>query len=44
MTQWARPVEFRKTVEKMHDDGVRFFLEIGPRGNLTSFVSDILGM
>jgi acyl transferase domain-containing protein len=26
----------------MHADGVRVFLEVGPRGNLTGFVDDIL--
>lgn len=40
--QWARAVRFRETVEAMHDSGVRLFVEVGPRGNLTSFVSDIL--
>ena len=40
--QWAQPVRFEKTVERMHEDGIRFFVEVGPRGNLTSFVNDIL--
>ncbi|HWG10210.1 MAG TPA: beta-ketoacyl synthase N-terminal-like domain-containing protein [Rhodanobacteraceae bacterium] len=40
--QWARKVRFRETIEKMHDDGVRIFLEVGPSGNLVSFVNDIL--
>ncbi|MEI6127577.1 MAG: acyltransferase domain-containing protein, partial [Pseudomonadota bacterium] len=39
---WVRPVEFKKTIEKMYADGVRIFVEIGPRGNLTAFVDDIL--
>ena len=26
----------------MHADGVRIFVEVGPRGNLTAFVDDIL--
>src|SRR5579862_3042465 len=26
----------------MHQDGVRLFLEIGPRGNLTGFTDDVL--
>ncbi len=26
----------------MHRDGVRLFVEVGPRNNLTSFVDDIL--
>ncbi|MCI0403495.1 MAG: acyltransferase domain-containing protein, partial [Acidobacteria bacterium] len=40
--QWLRPVEFRRTVEALYEDGVRLFVEVGPRGNLTSFVEDIL--
>lgn len=40
--QWARKVRFRETVKKMHDDGVRIFVEVGPSGNLVSFVNDIL--
>jgi acyl transferase domain-containing protein/phosphopantetheinyl transferase len=36
------PVEFRRTVENMHADGVRLFVEVGPRGNLTAFVDNIL--
>ncbi|HYI92559.1 MAG TPA: beta-ketoacyl synthase N-terminal-like domain-containing protein [Bryobacteraceae bacterium] len=39
---WIRPVLFTETVRKMYDDGVRLFVEAGPRGNLTAFVSDIL--
>jgi malonyl CoA-acyl carrier protein transacylase/acyl carrier protein/phosphopantetheinyl transferase (holo-ACP synthase) len=42
LDQWARPVKFRQTVEAMHADGIRIFLELGPRGNLTAFVNDIL--
>ena len=40
--QWAEPIRFRETIETMHADGVRLFLEVGPRGNLTSFVDDTL--
>ena len=40
--QWSRKVRFRETVLKMHDDGVRMFVEVGPSGNLTAFVNDIL--
>lgn len=39
---WARPVEFARMIENMYADGVRLFVECGPRGNLTSFVQDIL--
>lgn len=40
--QWARTVRFRETVEAMYEDGIRLFVEVGPRANLTSFVSDTL--
>jgi acyl transferase domain-containing protein len=40
--QWALPVRFRETIEAMYEDGVRIFVEVGPRGNLSSFVEDIL--
>lgn len=40
--QWSQKVRFRETVLKMHDDGVRIFLEVGPSANLTAFVNDIL--
>jgi len=43
LEQWIRPVRFRETVEAMFESGVRIFVEVGPRGNLTSFVNDILG-
>lgn len=42
LSQWARPVRFRETIQTMHEDGVRLFLEVGPRGNLTAFIDDIL--
>jgi acyl transferase domain-containing protein/phosphopantetheinyl transferase len=40
--QWSTRVRFRETLAKMHDDGVRYFVEVGPSGNLTAFVNDIL--
>jgi acyl transferase domain-containing protein/phosphopantetheinyl transferase len=40
--QWACRVRFRETIETMYSDGVRMFLEVGPRANLTDFVRDIL--
>jgi malonyl CoA-acyl carrier protein transacylase/phosphopantetheinyl transferase (holo-ACP synthase) len=40
--QWSRPVRFRETIETMYANGVRIFVEVGPRSNLTGFVSDIL--
>jgi acyl transferase domain-containing protein len=41
--QWAQPVRFRETIQAMYDAGVRIFVEVGPNGNLTSFVGDTLG-
>jgi malonyl CoA-acyl carrier protein transacylase/predicted hotdog family 3-hydroxylacyl-ACP dehydratase len=40
--QWARPVRFQETIERLYADGIRVFVEIGPRGNLTAFTDDIL--
>ena len=40
--QWTGTVRFQETIEAMYDAGVRIFLEIGPRSNLTSFVQDTL--
>ncbi len=39
---FAQPVRFRDTVEAMYRDGARIFVEVGPRGNLSAFVDDIL--
>jgi len=40
--QYVTPVHFRETIERMHDDGVRYFVEVGPKSVLTGFVRDIL--
>lgn len=40
--QWDHPVRFVETIERLYADGVRVFVEVGPSGNLTSFVSDTL--
>ncbi|MCI0504601.1 MAG: polyketide synthase dehydratase domain-containing protein, partial [Gammaproteobacteria bacterium] len=40
--QWSSPVLFTETIERMYADGYRFFVEVGPAGNLASFVDDIL--
>jgi acyl transferase domain-containing protein/phosphopantetheinyl transferase (holo-ACP synthase) len=40
--QWSSTVRFRETVLNMVADGVSCFLEVGPSGNLTAFVDDIL--
>jgi acyl transferase domain-containing protein/phosphopantetheinyl transferase len=39
---WASPVQFQSTIERLYQDGVRIFVEVGPRGNLSAFVEDIL--
>jgi acyl transferase domain-containing protein/phosphopantetheinyl transferase (holo-ACP synthase) len=41
--QWCRPLRFGDAIEAMYADGIRLFLEVGPRGNLTAFVNDVLG-
>jgi acyl transferase domain-containing protein len=40
--QWSSAVRFRETIEHMHRDGIRMFVEAGPRSGLTGFVGDIL--
>lgn len=40
--QWSKPVRFSETVTKMYNDGVRYFIEVGPSGNLSAFINDIL--
>ena len=40
--QWTKTVDFRETVEAMHSDGLRLFIDVGARGNLAGFVEDIL--
>src|SRR5262249_22213305 len=42
LNHWIQPVEFSRTIERLYADGVRLFVEVGPRGNLTSFVGNIL--
>jgi len=39
---WASRVEFTRMIRRMHEDGIRVFIEAGPRGNLSAFVQDIL--
>jgi phosphopantetheinyl transferase/malonyl CoA-acyl carrier protein transacylase len=39
---WTSPVRFRETVEALYEHGARVFVEVGPRGNMTSFIEDIL--
>ncbi len=40
--QWSTTVRFHDTVRRMQADGVRYFVEVGPSGNLSAFVNDIL--
>ncbi|HAJ60658.1 MAG TPA: 6-deoxyerythronolide-B synthase [Cyanobacteria bacterium UBA8543] len=40
--QWSSRVHFRKTIEKLYNEGVRTFIEVGPNSNLTAFVDDTL--
>ena len=40
--QWASTVRFRETTEAMYRDGVRIFVEVGPKSNLSGFVDDVL--
>jgi malonyl CoA-acyl carrier protein transacylase len=42
IAHWAEPVRFTQMIESLHADGVRLFVEVGPRGNLSAFVEDIL--
>lgn len=42
VNHWVSPVEFTKLLRRMHADGVRVFVEAGPRGNLSAFAEDIL--
>jgi malonyl CoA-acyl carrier protein transacylase/phosphopantetheinyl transferase len=41
-TGWASTVRFREAIQAMYRDGVRIFVEAGPRGNLTGFIDDTL--
>jgi acyl transferase domain-containing protein len=42
VAQWTQTVAFRETIETMHADGLRVFVDVGARGNLAGFVEDIL--
>ncbi|OUE22979.1 Phenolphthiocerol synthesis polyketide synthase type I Pks15/1 [Clavibacter michiganensis] len=41
--QLAQPVDFESCVRRMHDDGVRVFVECGPGNVLARLVAEILG-
>ena len=40
--QLANPVQFQQIVEKMHEDGIRLFVEVGPGNVLSAMVRDTL--
>ncbi|MBA4191554.1 MAG: beta-ketoacyl synthase [Planctomycetaceae bacterium] len=42
VNHWVSPVEFTRMIETMYADGVRIFVEAGPRGNLSAFTEDVL--
>ena len=42
VSQWTETVAFRETIETMHADGLRLFVDVGARGNLAGFVEDTL--
>ena len=42
VAHWASPVEFTRLIENLYADGIRLFVEAGPRGNLSAFVADVL--
>lgn len=42
LTHWESPVQFVDLIENQYRDGVRCFVEVGPRSNLCSFIEDIL--
>ena len=42
IAHWAEPVRFSELIRNLYDDGVRVFVESGPRGNLSAFAEDVL--
>ena len=42
IAHWAEPVRFSELIRNLYDDGVRLFVESGPRGNLSAFAEDVL--
>ena len=39
---WTEPIRFDETIRRMHDDGYRTFVEVGPRSVLSSVVREAL--
>jgi acyl transferase domain-containing protein len=39
----VKPVDFEGSIQAMYQAGARIFIEMGPRGDLTALVDDILG-
>ncbi|MBC7997564.1 MAG: polyketide synthase dehydratase domain-containing protein, partial [Leptolyngbya sp.] len=39
---FTRPIYFKKTIEAMYAEGTSIFLEVGPRGGMTSIVDEVL--
>jgi malonyl CoA-acyl carrier protein transacylase len=42
LSQWTSPVRFREAVDKLYQQGVRTFLEVGAGARLTGFLRDCL--
>ena len=43
VSQWGTTIRFRETIERLYEEeGVRFFIEVGPSAHLTGFVEDTL--
>jgi malonyl CoA-acyl carrier protein transacylase len=42
IAHWAEAVRFSELIRNLHRDGVRLFVECGPRGNLSAFAEDVL--
>jgi malonyl CoA-acyl carrier protein transacylase len=42
IAHWAEPVRFSELIRNLYSDGVRLFIESGPRGNLSAFAEDVL--
>ena len=40
--RWSKRVRFEETIRRMHADGYRVFLEVGPRGLMTAAIEDTL--